>query len=153
MANIDDAESAIITAQNVELQVGASVGNNSAATADKLVKMREVEIEKDHPETRIDHGKKRTYTHATPDISIRFIVSGGKAIFAYLQTRNTVNTQNVLPIYPWNIKCTADDGTVKNLKIAGKLPYKKIIKNDADPQDPVDIECRIRVTDDDIIIS
>ncbi len=153
MGNIDEAEDTIITAQNVQLQVGASPGNNSSTTGDVLVKMREVEIEKDHPETRIDHGKTRNYTHASPDISIRFILSASKSVFAYIKTRNTVNAQNVLPIYPWNIKCTADDGTVKNLKIAGKLPYKRVIKNDADPQAPVDIECRIRITDVAIIIS
>lgn len=143
MVNFGAAETSLIFAQNVELLVGT----------DQYILMRGVDIEKSHPETRVDHGRTRTYGHAAPDIAIRFMLSASTDIFADLKTKSTRNSHGVLPSYKWNIKCTASDGGKKNLAISGKLFYFKVTKPDNSVVDPVDAECQIRLTDETVVIT
>ena len=143
MVDIGDAETTIVLAQNVELQVAT----------DSYELMRGVRIEKTHPETRINHGNTRTYGHAAPDVAIRFLLSASSDVFADLKTRSTRNARGVIPSYAWKIRCTSNSNVAKILTLNGKLFETTIIKPDDAAEDPVDIEARIRITDENVTIT
>ena len=138
-------ESHLVLAQRVELLVGATAG--SSTTADRFTTMRELELEITHPETRINHGLIRTYGHGSPDIGLRFKLSVTEEILTYLYTRGLRNSGGIIPKYAYAMKVTSNNGTAKTITINGKLVEKRYTKPDGQDQ-PVDVECLIRVTDD-----
>ena len=152
MTDIGDATNLLVQAQNVELLVASTAG--AAGTLnDELVLMRDVSIEKDHPETRTNHGRTRTYSYSAPDISISFVCSGTTDLLAYLNTRSKLNARNVLPIYKWAMKVTSNNGQVRVMEIIGTLPYIRHHAPDSVPSEPITVEARIRSTSDDVTIT
>ena len=152
MANIGDAKLLLDQAQNVELLVASDPGATGTLD-DTLLLMRQLRIEKNHPETRTDHGRTRTYNYSAPDLGLTFTVSASGDVIPYLNTRNTMNTLNVLPEYKWGMKLTANNGSAIVMNVTGTLPYADTAKNDGPQADPVDISCRIRITDDNITLT
>ena len=143
MADLGDAESTLMLAQSVELMVGS----------DKFTLMREVEFEKEHPETRTDHGKKRVYGHAAPDVTLRAVISVSSDIFDDIKTYTTRNSNGVLPSNSWKFKATTVNGSSKTLSINGKMIYVRYLKADGPPTDPFDAEFRIRFSDEAVTIT
>ena len=150
MADIGDAQNLIILSQNVSLMVGDV---STTTTPDTYVLMREVVLEKDHPEVRTNYGNTRTYNHASPDISLSFKLSLSSDVLADLTTKSTRNTRGILPTVPFQIKCISNNDTTKNLQIKGLVPYYKIQKSDGDAEDPGDVDVRIRITDETVTIT
>ena len=148
MADIPSSlESHMILAQRVELLVAATAV--ATATADKFTTMKELSLEIVHPESRINHGLKRTYGHGAPDIGIRFTLSVTQDVLEYLRLRGTRDTDTgIIPIYRWAMKVTSSGGIVKIITVRGKLTEKQYIKEDAGQGDAVNVECLIRVTED-----
>ena len=142
-ANLEDY---LILAQRVELLVSSA--SSGSTTDDKFTAMRDMELEIIHPETRINHGLKKTYGHGSPDIGIRFTLSVTQDVLAYLRTRGLRSSGGVIPPYKWSMKVTSNNNTSKTITVNGKLTEKRYIKDDVDQGEPVDVECFIRVTDD-----
>lgn len=142
---IAELEDQLILAQRVELFVS---GTSTGDADDRLVAMRNVELDIGHPETRVNHGMKRTYSHGSPDIGIRFTLSVTEEILAYLRTRGMRNTHGVLPVYKWAIKFTSNEGESKTIQVNGKLTQKNYSKGDTAQGEPVGMNCFVRVTDD-----
>ena len=136
----------LIMCKNVELLVSPS--SPGTATSDKLGALRELDFNKDHPETRTDIGEERDYTYGSPDMEMTFKITATYDSLEYLRVRNTLNSFGVLPIYTWAFKGTANDGTTKTITMKGTLPKKRIRKYDIPHQRHVDIECMIRITDE-----
>ena len=141
-ANLEDH---LVLAQRVELLVGTAV--DGTTTPDKFTTMRELELDIVHPETRINHGLKRTYGHGSPDIKVRFKLSVTEEILPYLRIRGLRSTGGVIPRYAYAMKVTPNDGAAKTITVRGKLTEKRYTKTDGQDQ-PTDVECVIRVTDD-----
>ena len=142
-----DLEDNLILAQRVELLVSTTATSTGTA-GDKFTAMRELSLEIVHPESRINHGLKRTYGHGAPDIGIRFTLSVTKDVLDYLRTRGVRNSAGIIPIYRWAMKVTSNDATVKIITVNGKLTEKQYSKEDAGQGDAIDVECLVRVTDD-----
>ena len=142
-SNLEDY---LILAQRVELLVASSV--SGTAGDDKLTTMRKLELDISHPETRINHGLKRTYGHGSPDIGLRFTLSVTQDVLLYLRTRGLRSANGVIPEYVWAMKVTTNNNTSKTITVKGKLTEKKYVKNDGGQEEPVDVDCLIRVTDD-----
>ena len=147
-ANLEDY---LILAQRVELLVSSSSSGSSAD--DKFTAMRDMELEIIHPETRINHGMKKTYGHGSPDIGIRCTLSITQNVIAYLRIRGIRNSNGALPVHKYAMKVTSNNTTPNNsisktITVNGKLTEKRYIKEDVDQGQPTDVKCFIRVTDD-----
>ena len=142
---VSNLEDNLVLAQRVELLVASSASGTS--TNDKLTTMRKLELEFTPPETRINHGLKRTYGHGVPDIGLRFTLSVTQDVLAFLRTRGLRNN-GVIPEYLWAMKVTSNNNTSKTITVKGKLTEKRYIKDDVEQGEPVNVECLIRVTDD-----
>ena len=140
-----DLEDHLILAQRVELSTSATP---TGTATDRFTAMKELSLEIVHPESRINHGLKRTYGHGAPDIGIRFTLSVTQDVLEYLRTRGTRNANTgIIPIYNWAMKVTSNDADVRIITVAGKLTEKQYIKEDAGQGDAINVECLIRVTE------
>ena len=142
-SNLEDY---LILAQRVELLVASAV--SGTVGDDKLATMKKLDLEITHPETRINHGLKRTYGHGSPDIGLRFTLSVTQDVLLYLRTRGLRSANGVIPEYVWAMKVTANNNTSKTITVKGKLTEKKYVKEDTEQGETVNVDCLIRVTDD-----
>ncbi len=140
-------EGDLILAQRVELLVSSAAPGTTAN--DRLIAMRELELDMVHPESRFNHGTKRSYGHGSPDIGIRFKLSVTHDVLLYLRTRGLRNaTTGVIPTYKWAMKVTSNDAISKMITVNGKLTQKKYTKSDGEQGQPVNADCLIRVIDE-----
>lgn len=151
-ATIGDANK-IIQNQNVKLLVSESAGTVSSTANQTLANIRDAFIGKSHNRNRVDHGRTKYYGHSSPDIILTFSISATSDAIGFLDTRCTLNAQNVLPTYAWNIVFTDDAGTSRTIKVAGKLEEVMPGKGRGPQGEPAEIDCRVIVTDDNITIS
>ena len=141
---IGNFEDSLVLSQHVELLISSSSPGTTAN--DKFTAMRSWDLDFDHPESRMNHGDRRSYGYGTPDIGLNFMLSVTKDIVDYLRLRGTRVGRN-LPIYTYAIKMTSNDGTSKTITLKGQLPRKKYIKPDVDQGTSARVECFVRILD------
>ena len=126
--------SKLINGSNVQLLNGS----------DDWIGIFDIELETTHPETRRDVRKGVAYAHQVPDRGIRFKLLEDTSIVDELETKNTMNSRRVIPVFAWSFKVTADDGTTDTVTLNGKL---RDMKRKAPENDFTEAECFIRITD------
>ena len=154
MADIPTAAGTIAFAQNAQLYIGD----------DRLILMRNAELNWTRPETRYAHGLTRTYGHGPPDAELTFTVSASAGIYKYLMSKSDGSSgaevgkgasqwRGVLADPEWEMKITGDGGIKENLKMKGKLRDVAIRKPDGDNSEVMDLDCVVRITDDTINVT
>ena len=156
---VGDANRLIVTAQNVRLMITRQVaidtsttsrqGTRTTGTRDVFVLMREAEMMRSHPETRIDHGQHRSYNYAAPDVMISGTMSLSSDLLGYMLARGDRNAVGVLPTYEWLFEVTDNTGNSVLLAAEGNLIETRTRKTDGPPGGPVDMDVAIRITDED----
>lgn len=142
----------LVLAQSVRLLINQAIGDSKAA-ADDFVTMLQVRAHKSHPESRYNYGMKRNYQHGAPDIGLSFSVSTSKEIVTQLNTWSKRNLQGEIPIRKYAVEYTDLKGIKKMMTFEGKLRDVDQGKQRNTQQDPVDANCFIRITSDEITVS
>ncbi len=154
--------SSLMIAQRVQLYVNPKTNITTLTTANlnkgnaqppkslpgsgnsQLATMRGLNINASHPRRRINHGMQRFYTHAAPDITMSFVVSGDDELLSFLEAR-VKRINGSLPIYDWWVRATSNDGTNVDRGFSGQLESINFEKPLESQDDPYDITCDIIV--------
>ena len=141
---------AIALAQRVELKLAFDDADPRAYdddwTADqKFTTMRHVEFGPAHPRLRTDHGQKRMYTFAAPDIDLMCTLTCTGDLLKELIIRGTRNNAGILKIYPYklNIKnnVTGAGSGSTELEMNSYLESYRVIKPEGEGHQTVDLQC------------
>ena len=144
---------AIALSQRVELKLAYDNANprvyDDDWTADqKFTTMRHIEFGPAHPRLRTDHGQKRMYTFAAPDIDLMCTLTCAGELLKELIIRGTRNTAGILRAYKYklNIKNNietgkAGAGSSAELDMQAYLESYRVIKPEGEGHQPVDLQC------------
>lgn len=147
----------LVLAQNVQLLVDDDgkplEGTGTAGTDDEFATMLQVRVHKSHPESRYNYGKDRNYQHGAPDIGLSFTLSTTEETLDKLDEWSTRNTNGEIPERNYAVKYTALDGSTHTMTFKGKLRDTDDGKQRNAQQDPVDSNCFIRITSDEVRVT
>ena len=146
---------AIALSQRVELKLGFddATGNDRIDQTDleatnKFTTMRHIEFGPAHPRLRTDHGQKRMYTFAAPDIDLMCTLTAAGELLKELIIRGTRNNAGILRAYKYklNIKNNIETGKTgagssAELDMQAYLESYRVIKPEGEGHQPVDLQC------------